>query len=39
MEQGLNHWADILVIILYFGFVLGVGLWVSAVLLGRILYL
>ncbi|CAH1787470.1 unnamed protein product [Owenia fusiformis] len=27
MEQGLNHWADILVIVLYFGFLLAVGLW------------
>ncbi|XP_013386157.1 sodium/glucose cotransporter 5 [Lingula anatina] len=27
MEQGLDHWADILVVVLYFVFVLAVGLW------------
>jgi len=27
--KGLNHWADILVVVLYFVSVLGVGLWVS----------
>ena len=25
---GLTHWADILTVILYFVFVLGVGIWV-----------
>ena len=29
MEQGLDHWADIVIIVLYFAFVLGVGLWVG----------
>ena len=32
MEQGLNHWADIIIITLYFVFVLGVGLWVRLTL-------
>ena len=27
--EGLTHWADILIIILYFGIVLGIGLMVS----------
>ena len=25
---GLTHWADILTVIVYFAFVLGVGVWV-----------
>ncbi len=29
MKQGLDHWADITIIIVYFVFVLCVGLWVS----------
>ena len=31
MEQGLSHWADIIIIVLYFAFVLGVGLWVRLI--------
>lgn len=27
MEAGLTHWVDILVVVLYFGFVLLVGIW------------
>lgn len=27
-QQELDHWADLVVIILYFVFVMGVGLWV-----------
>ena len=26
---GLTHWADVLTVILYFVFVLGVGIWVN----------
>ena len=26
---GLSHWADILTVVLYFIFVIGVGIWVS----------
>ncbi|XP_069119422.1 sodium/glucose cotransporter 4-like [Argopecten irradians] len=27
MAKGLNHWADILIVVLYFVIVIGVGLW------------
>uniref|UniRef100_K1RFI5 Sodium/myo-inositol cotransporter 2 n=1 Tax=Magallana gigas TaxID=29159 RepID=K1RFI5_MAGGI len=30
MEAGLTHWVDILVVVLYFGFVLLVGIWIGA---------
>lgn len=29
VERGLDHWSDILVLVIYFMAVLAVGLWVS----------
>lgn len=37
--RGLDHWADIVVVAVYFVFVLTVGLWVSYTLLSTIVQL